>query len=94
MVEKDGEEIARLGAGSHFGEVALLDHKERSATVQTTERTELIRLDRDRFEQLLASDHKLAADVFHTFCIYLCGRLRRTSEQMAFFKDLAAHHHA
>ena len=92
-VEKDDEEIARLGQGSHFGEVALLDGGKRSATVTAVEHTELLKLNRERFEALLAADDKLAADVYHTLCVYLCGRLRRTSEQMAFFKDLS-HHHA
>ena len=93
-VEKDDEEIARLGQGSHFGEVALLDGGNRSATVTAVEHTELLKLDRGRFEALLASDTKLASDVYHTLCVYLCGRLRRTTEQLAFFKDLSSHHHA
>ena len=53
---------------------------------------ELVKINRERFESVLADDPQLAADVYHTLGVYLCGRLRRTSEQMAFFKDMAGHH--
>ena len=74
VIDKDGEEIARLGQGSHFGEVALLDGRERSATVVAAEHAELIKLDRKRLEAVLASDPKLASDIYHAFCVYLCSQ--------------------
>jgi len=88
-VQKDGNELARLATGSHFGEIALLDRQPRSATVKTLEHTELIELKRDRFEAALAANPGLAADVYRSFGVYLCRRLRRTDEQLTFFKERA-----
>jgi CRP-like cAMP-binding protein len=44
-VERDGEHIADLGAGDVFGEQALLEKSERSATVTATSPVRLIRID-------------------------------------------------
>lgn len=48
-VSVDGEPTRRLGPGSSFGEVALLRDVPRTATVRTSEATELLALSRDRF---------------------------------------------
>ncbi len=45
--------LAILGAGALFGEVALLDHLPRTATVRTLEPTVLIRIDRAHVKALL-----------------------------------------
>jgi CRP/FNR family transcriptional regulator, cyclic AMP receptor protein len=44
-VERDGKHIADLGAGDVFGEQALLEKSERSATVTATSPVRLIRID-------------------------------------------------
>lgn len=89
VVQKDGNELARLGTGAHFGEIALLDGEPRSATVKALEHTELLVIRRDRFEQALRGNDGLAAAVYREFGVYLCRRLRRTDEQLVFFKDKA-----
>jgi diguanylate cyclase len=45
--------IAVLAKGAMFGEVALLDHQPRTATVRTVTTTQLIRIDRQHVEDLL-----------------------------------------
>jgi CRP-like cAMP-binding protein len=55
-VERDGKELARLGAGECVGELAALDWEPRSASVIALEPTSLIRLERDDLFDLLG-DH-------------------------------------
>jgi len=45
IVHHDGDEIARLGPGDHFGERGLLDNAPRNASVTTAEPTTVLRLE-------------------------------------------------
>jgi CRP-like cAMP-binding protein len=53
-VERDGEELARLGPGEAFGEIALLLDVLRTATVTAAEPSELLALDAADFRDVLA----------------------------------------
>lgn len=53
-VFRDGEQIATLGPGDHFGETALLDDAPRNATVTAHTPLRAFRLSRDGFESLIA----------------------------------------
>jgi CRP-like cAMP-binding protein len=53
------ERVAILGRGACFGEMALLTGELRSATVRAVGPGELLRLDRDRFIDLIRSDPKI-----------------------------------
>ncbi len=52
-VTRDGEEIARLGPGSYFGELALLASTVRNATVTAATDLEVSVIDRRGFQTLL-----------------------------------------
>lgn len=52
-VQRDGEEIARLGAGAHFGELALLVDHPRNATVTALTNLTLQVIDRRGFNSIL-----------------------------------------
>jgi cAMP-dependent protein kinase regulator len=45
--------LADLGEGDFFGEVSVLTGKPRTATITASQRTELLRLDRDRLDSVL-----------------------------------------
>jgi len=46
--------LARLGEGDFFGEVSMLTGKPRTATITASQRTELLRLDKDKLDNALA----------------------------------------
>ncbi len=55
-VTRGGKPLARLGAGSHFGEMALLSRRPRSATVQATTPVRLLVQERQNFLDLVTRD--------------------------------------
>jgi CRP-like cAMP-binding protein len=58
-----GRTLAELGAGQAFGEMALLSQGPRTATVRATVAAELLKIDKADFDHLVATDHRLAAEV-------------------------------
>lgn len=62
-VTVDGKEIAQLGAGSFFGEIALLAHQPRTATVTATTPMQVLVLTPAEFHQLVRLAPSVAATV-------------------------------
>ncbi len=60
VVERGSLPVAALAAGSHFGEMALLSQRPRSATVRAETKCRLLALDRPQFYALLQQDSVLA----------------------------------
>lgn len=83
------EEVARMSIGQHFGEMALIDDDNRSATVDTAEHTVLIRIKRADLENLLAQDNALGYRVYRVLAKYLCRRLRQTTTDLTFIREVA-----
>jgi CRP-like cAMP-binding protein len=52
-VVKDDQVVADLGAGDHFGEVALLEHVPRTASIVARTPVRAFRLDREGFETVV-----------------------------------------
>ena len=77
---EDGREIIlnMVDPGQLFGEIALLDGKERSADATAMGKTELLILDRRDFLPFLEKNPKSAVQLIEV----LCDRLRRTSEMV------------
>lgn len=60
-VTRNGTDIALLRAGQHFGEMALLSRRPRSATVRTLKDCTMLALSRERFYEILSGDAVIAA---------------------------------
>lgn len=60
-VTRNGTDIALLRSGQHFGEMALLSRRPRSATVRTLKDCTMLTLSRDRFYEIMSGDSVIAA---------------------------------
>lgn len=74
-VQREGADVASLGAGAHFGEMALLNQKPRSATVIAERYTTLLKLSREDFHELLAHEPAIASKFLWKFAQTLSLRL-------------------
>lgn len=88
VVQKvDGEKVTdlvKLGPGAYVGEMSLVSRQTTSARVIAgPQGVETFQITRDKFEELLASDDKIAIKIYQVFIDTLCERLRKTSEQLA-----------
>jgi len=59
-VLRDGDEVAALGSGEFFGEVALVERTPRTATVAAAERTICLGILRSHFRPLLVAQPRIA----------------------------------
>jgi CRP-like cAMP-binding protein len=75
--------IASLGPRSCFGEMAILDHSPRSATVVATTESTVFRFPRREFEGLLASDNLAAYKLIYEMAKVLCSHARVTTQQLS-----------
>jgi CRP-like cAMP-binding protein len=71
-VERDGKQVATLGPGDYFGELAVIDAAPRSATVVSTTPVELLVITRRRFWATLEESPTL----MRKFIVGLARRLR------------------
>ncbi|MCC7386763.1 MAG: cyclic nucleotide-binding domain-containing protein [Deltaproteobacteria bacterium] len=82
-VSKGGRALTVLGPGVHFGEMALVDHAARSATVRAREPTRLMVLTRPSFYQLVRTEPVLSSKLLWSFVQVLSIRLRATNEALS-----------
>ena len=67
----------------YFGEIAIFDRAERSATVVITEDARLLRLKGERFRELIVQSPEIAFEIFKVFS----GRLRIAEERLRAQED-------
>lgn len=70
--------IQRLGVGQVFGELALVDRRNRSATAICEKDCEIMAIDRDKLNELFERDGPLGYVVMRNLAQLLAERLRRT----------------
>ncbi|MBK07948.1 MAG: protein phosphatase [Deltaproteobacteria bacterium] len=58
-VSREGVRIANLQPGQHFGEMSLIDHAPRSASVASETDCSLLSIERDAFEELIKQEPQL-----------------------------------
>jgi CRP-like cAMP-binding protein len=63
---RGGEEIATFGPGDFFGEMALLVHGHRTATITTTSQTSVRAFHRSEFDSLLDRSPKVGVKILRT----------------------------
>lgn len=78
-------ELARLGPGDFFGEMAVLNGKPRSATVRTVGDCRVLVLDKDDFRRILMEKPAVAVQLLEDLSV----RLRNTDEQISGLNDKA-----
>jgi CRP/FNR family cyclic AMP-dependent transcriptional regulator len=85
-------EIAVLGAGSHFGEMAFIDGEKRSATCEALEDSEIFSLNYSDLNLLLSNFPILANKFYKAISVFLAGRLRNTTNDLTFARQLNFRH--
>jgi CRP-like cAMP-binding protein len=84
--------IANLGSGSHFGEMAMMDGLERSATAQATETSTLLEINYDKLREVLQANEKMAAKFYKELSLYLAARLRATTVNLQHIHEVRLRH--
>jgi hypothetical protein len=77
----DGESPHRLntlGPGSYFGEMSILDHRPRSASVLTNRASRLLVLEGERLRELILEQPEIAFEIFHV----LTARVRAAEARL------------
>jgi len=79
--------VAQLGAGTFFGELALLDNSPRSAQARAASACQLIVFFRDDFVGLLDTHVRIASKISRQLACHLGTRMRNMA------LSVGAHHH-
>ena len=75
--------IAQLYEGSCIGEMSLIDHELRSATIRAHENTRLAILTKKAFEAMISSKPTLGVNILKGVAQILSDNLRATTDKLA-----------
>ena len=81
---RDGKSVhlATLGRGQFLGEMSFLDGQHYSANVHAIAETELICIERQAFDEIIADDEKTRASIVKTLALAIADRLRHTNAEL------------
>lgn len=85
-----GEEhlLAFLDCGEYFGEISLVDRAPRSASAYAETDTELLKIKRTDFQNLIAGNKEIERKFYKSFSLVLCERLRVTNDNLTFSQEI------
>jgi CRP/FNR family transcriptional regulator, cyclic AMP receptor protein len=78
----DVVEVATLGPGRAFGEMAVLDGEHRSATCRAAEDSILLTLSKDALDKMLEEHPRIGARIIRAIAVSLSRRLRMAVGQL------------
>jgi CRP/FNR family transcriptional regulator, cyclic AMP receptor protein len=78
----DVVEVATLGPGRAFGEMAVLDGEHRSATCRAAEDSILLTLSKDALDKMLEEHPRIGARIIRAISVSLSRRLRMAVGQL------------
>ena len=81
---RDGQEVARLGAGEVVGEITFVDSAPPSATVTAAAGATVLAVPKAVLQQHLASDTAFEARFYRALAIFLADRLRATTRRLGY----------
>jgi len=81
-VQLDGQEVATLGEGEHFGEMALVDQEPRSADIVASGFGHLLAIDRTTFRDFCVQEPGLGNQMVWKLVHTLGQRLRSMNAQL------------
>ena len=78
-VHRGDKELAVLGERQVFGEMSLLDSEPRSASISAVSDVELLRIDRDDFNEILSEKPEIAQGIIKVLSRRLRDTLQKSS---------------
>ncbi|MBI3813595.1 MAG: cyclic nucleotide-binding domain-containing protein [Nitrospinae bacterium] len=75
--------LAQYGKGASIGEMSLIDEAPRSATATVIEDTELLMLNKDKFDEILERYPEIGIKILKNVTKQISMRLRHTSGRFA-----------
>lgn len=70
-----------------FGEIALMDNDERSASIKVLKDCKVLVMDRDRFEELGKEHPEICLSITKVIVKIICGRLRNVNDDVILLFD-------
>ncbi len=86
-IQQNAIVVAKLGTGSHFGEMSFVDGQPRSATAEAVEASELIEIPYEKLRLFLEKNQGAALKFYRELSQFLCGRLRVTTNDLNFARE-------
>jgi len=80
--DKIRTDLTELGAGSYFGEVALVTGQARSASVEALEEATLVKVSKEEFDRLLDANPQLARHIIQQLANWLLAGDRRLETEV------------